>query len=82
LAVIKALYDSDTEHIKKQNKQLKEENQRVVDKHNDMVERYNQMRNMNKVYTDEIIARNKKIIELTDKVNRLEQGKYITNIFR
>jgi archaellum component FlaF (FlaF/FlaG flagellin family) len=81
LAIIKALYDLDTEHIKKQNKRLKEENQRLVDKHNDLVERFNTLRVSNKEYVDMIIERNDKIIELNDKVNTLKNGRYVTQLF-
>jgi peptidoglycan hydrolase CwlO-like protein len=82
LAAIKALYDIDTEHIKKQNKRLKEENQRLVDKHNDLVERFNTLRVNNKEYVDMIIERNDKIIELNAELSKARTRKTVTNIYR
>lgn len=81
LAIMQCYFDHRTEHIKKENKRLKDENKRVVDQHNDLAERFNQMRSTNKQYTDIIIERNNKIIELVDEVSVLKNGRYVTQLF-
>lgn len=80
LAIMQFAYDKRTEHIKKQNQKLQDENKRVVDKHNDLVERFNNLRSTNKTYTDAIIERNTKIIQLTERIQILESGKQKTGV--